>query len=641
MFKKFLCYIICLSFTSISFSQKKDDPTTEDVTLAKKLKKQFPDDNLALELSEKKINFSLSKRDGKVIVKEQLNKSYINLDARSEIQEYSSYDGQSDISLFQIKSKNNKKLSYFVKDEAYTSDDLFHNDTRVKYVNLSFPLLGYKRKTEITKKYHDIKYFTSIYLNESYPTIKKIVKIEIPNWLELELKEFNFDGYSIKKNISKNTKSNTKIITYTIENVPAVYKEEKSPGPSYIYPHLLVLAKSYTLDGKKEVVFNSTQDQYNWYKTLTNSLENDNSSISDKVQSLIENAKTDDEKIKNIYYWVQDNIRYIAFEDGIAGFKPEEASDVYNKRYGDCKGMANLTKQMLIEAGFDARLTWIGTKRIAYDYSTPSLSVDNHMICCLIKDDETIFLDGTEKFNSLGEYANRIQGKQALIENGDEFILKKVPESDPDFNREKLHYNLKLLPNNTLSGDASKEFIGESRSNLLYLFSNLKTDKKDKFLEYYLSNNDKNISVSNINTSDLENRDVKLSISYNINIKNAATSFDDETYVDIDFNKELDNFMLDDRKTDYIFSFKRFLESKTVLEIPSNYNVKYLPENITIEDPNFDLSVNFSKSKNVITYEKSFKIKNAKIETTDFELWNNFISKLKNIYNEQIVLIKS
>ena len=77
--------------------------------------------------------------------------------------------------------------------------------------------------------------------------------------------------------------------------------------------------------------------------------------------------------------------------------------------------MANLLKAMLIEAGFDARLTWIGTKRIAYDYSTPSLAVDNHMICSLVKDGEIIFLDGTEKFNSLGEYANRIQGKQVQL----------------------------------------------------------------------------------------------------------------------------------------------------------------------------------------------------------------------------------
>src|SRR5690606_8805548 len=114
------------------------------------------------------------------------------------------------------------------------------------------------------------------------------------------------------------------------------------------------------------------------------------------------------------------------------------------KRYGDCKGMANLTKQMLIEAGFDARLTWIGTNRIAYDYSTPSLSVDNHMICTLYNNNKPIYLDGTEKFNAYKEYANRIQGKQVLIENGDEFILKVVPQVNANFNKETVTYELTL-----------------------------------------------------------------------------------------------------------------------------------------------------------------------------------------------------
>ena len=102
-------------------------------------------------------------------------------------------------------------------------------------------------------------------------------------------------------------------------------------------------------------------------------MKDDTAVIKEKTLELTANAKSDEEKIRNIYYWVQDNIRYIAFEDGIAGFKPDEANNVLTKRYGDCKGMANLTRQMLKAAGFDARLTWIGTNHISYDYSTPSL----------------------------------------------------------------------------------------------------------------------------------------------------------------------------------------------------------------------------------------------------------------------------
>ncbi len=621
------------------FSQKGAEPTETEKTNASKLKVLYPDDHVALQENSDIITFDFDKREQKVTVQQLLSQDYINMDSRADIQMYSFYDGETTIETFDINLKNGKSAGFYLKDEAYKSSDLFHNDARVKYTHVDFPLKGYRYLTEIEKHYKDIKYFTKIYFSSEYPTVKRTLKIEIPEWLDVELKEMNFEGYSIKKDVTTDAKGKSKTYTFTMENVPAMFDESNAPGPTYIYPHILVLAKSYTYDNAVHPIFESTQDLYNWYKSLVDELKNDNSSIKTKVAELTANAKTDEEKIKNIYYWVQDNIRYIAFEDGIAGFKPDEASNVFNKKYGDCKGMANLTKQMLVEAGFDARLTWIGTKHIAYDYSTPNLSVDNHMICTLFKDGKTIFLDGTEKFNAFGEYADRIQGKQVMIENGDSFILEYVPTHDAQFNKENISYNLKLT-DESITGKADKTYRGESRSSLLYYFNTLKNDKKDEFLEYYLNKGNSNIKVTDINTTDLQDRDANIDISYDIDIKNAVSSFDNTVYVDLDIDKELSGYELDKRKTDYLFSSKKDLESTIRLELPHGYKVSHLPENISVKSKNYDMFVGFSKEGNAILYKKRFKIKNAQIETTDFEEWNDFIKKLNTIYNEQIILTK-
>src|SRR6201999_2976434 len=107
-----------------------------------------------------------------------------------------------------------------------------------------------------------------------------------------------------------------------------------------------------------------------------------------------------------------------------------KAQNVLNKKYGDCKGMANLTRSLLVALGFDARLCWIGTDHIAYDYSTPSLAVDNHMICALNYKGRFYFLDATESYIGFGQYAQRIQGRQVLIEDGDNFLLQRIPVVD-------------------------------------------------------------------------------------------------------------------------------------------------------------------------------------------------------------------
>ncbi len=638
---KTILILVCFLIAIPIFSQKRLQPTPEEISLAKKLKEKFDkDDPVALLHSKEVITFGYDKKSDKVTVTNKITEKYISLDDRADISLYRFYDGQTSIKDFEAHYKNKRRVLVYFKDEAYNSDGLFHNDSRVMHTNIDFPLKGYKYTVTLTENIKDIKYFTQLYFTGDYPIVKKEIVVVVPNWLELELKEMNFEGFDISKNVQSDAKKQTKTYTFIAKNIPARYKESNAPGPTYTYPHILFLSKSYTQNGTKKPLFKETQDLYNWYKSLVNQLKNDNSVFKDKVAELTKNASTDDEKIKNIFYWVQDNIRYIAFEDGIAGFKPDEASNVYKKKYGDCKGMANLTKQMLKEAGFDSRLVWIGTKRIAYDYSLPNLSVDNHMICALVKKDgKIIFLDGTEKYNPLGEYANRIQEKEALIENGDTFILKKVPKAIPNFNTEKMNYNF-ALKGEDLVGTVSKSYSGESRTYLLNILNNLKKDEKDEALKNYLNKDDINLKVSNIKISNIENRDVDLKIDYDITVKNAVSSFDDEVYITIDLDKELKTLELKDRNLDFIFSSKKNLESTTSLHIPDTYTISSVPNNLDVDTKNYKLSLHFEQKGNTIIYKKNFTIKNAKIEKSDFENWNASVNKLKKIYSEQIILNK-
>jgi hypothetical protein len=73
------------------------------------------------------------------------------------------------------------------------------------------------------------------------------------------------------------------------------------------------------------------KDLYGWYSTVCSDIGNKPDELKGKVNDLVFNKKTDLEKIESIFYWVQDHIRYIAFENGIMGFKPDAAQNVYKK----------------------------------------------------------------------------------------------------------------------------------------------------------------------------------------------------------------------------------------------------------------------------------------------------------------------
>jgi len=628
---------LCAMITFHSVAQKNIDPTPEDISKSKSLREKYSKDDVAVLSSSDDIQFDYNKRDEKVTVRLKTQEHLMNINHRADIHKYEFYDSESNIESFGIKYRNEKVAPFSIRDEQYKDDDLFYHDARVKYTSLDFPVQGYTYYYEMIKNYNDIKYCTTFYFQDEYPVLKKTITFRVPNWLELELKEFNFKGVAIKKEVVQEGEINR--ISYTLEDAPAIFKESDGPGRSYLYPHIMVLAKSYTQGNKKETLFKTHEDLYKWYASLVQLMQNDPEVLRPKVNELIANAKTDEEKIKNIFYWVQDNIRYIAFEDGIAGFKPDEAQSVFQKRYGDCKGMANLIKQMLVLAGFDARLTWIGTKHIAYDYKTPSLSVDNHMICTLFYKGKHYYLDGTEKYNAFGEYAERIQNKEVMIEDGTRCIVERVPLSTASQNKEVFKATLEL-DQEKMKGICKRTYTGESRSYFQNVYNQFESSEKKELLDNYLSHQNKSIKVENVKTSNLEHRDQLLTIDYTIDISNKVSSFDNEIYVDLDFMNEYKDFQLKDRKTDFEMDYKTQFESDITLKIPPGYKVTKLPENIAVKEENYEIMLSYTLENNLIQYKKQFLFKNGTLKTTEFENWRALNKKIAESYNTSIILTK-
>ncbi|MCB0843215.1 MAG: transglutaminase domain-containing protein [Bacteroidetes bacterium] len=640
-----LLYSALLIFLPVfAFSQSGKTPGKEAIDQVEKLKEKYQDQDKNIILTEglSEFRFDISKEGDKVEVYENQKEELIgitSLQARAFRAQF--YNEQSAIEEITIRAESEKGKKIFpdIEDEYYHSDDIFYSDAKLKYFTLNFSSPGKKYWIEYQKKYFDIKYFTSIYFNDILPTEKKTIRFIVPRWLNLELKEMNFENSGIESKTSYDSKLDADIFEYTAKNIPGISTENAKPGKSHIYPHILILAKSFTYKGNTVKLFESVGDLYHWYRELVGLMKNDREVLKEKVEELIADQSSDLEKIKSIYYWVQDNIRYIAFEDGLAGFKPDECQEVYKKRYGDCKGMANLTKEMLILAGYDARLTWIGTRHIAYDYSTPNLAVDNHMICTVLLDGKQYFLDPTDKYSSFDDYAERLQNRQVLIEDGDNYILSNVPGRGAEDNTRHIINKFKL-DGDLLKGQVKRIYEGEGRSFLLYQINYTETSQLEEALNEFITQGDKNKKVSDLISSDFEDRDQLFTLDYSLEINNAVSSFEDEIYLEIDYSQELEGYEMDERETDYEFPYKLHLLIDTELELPEDYEVFFLPEPMKETFEGFSASISFEKIENKLFYQKEIIIDTGVLKKEKFEDWDQFISKLQGKYKEQIILTK-
>jgi len=129
---------------------------------------------------------------------------------------------------------------------------------------------------------------------------------------------------------------------------------------------------------------------------LTQPMLRTDRAIREKVAELTKGLGTDEEKIRAIYYWVAQKVRYVGLSFGKKeGLQPHPVTMTFKNGQGVCKDKAALLVAMLREAGLDAYyvLTNPETKVV------PQVATDqfNHLITAVRKGDGTYcYLDPTD-----------------------------------------------------------------------------------------------------------------------------------------------------------------------------------------------------------------------------------------------------
>jgi hypothetical protein len=595
------------------------------------------DSTVTITSAQTNCRFVFNSKTQQVEIKQRQSTSYIASAYQVTVPIGETYNSQ--ISIDEVSCKvNGRTPGGFQPRYTYLEqNDVFYSDAQICYFPMMLDKKGSTGVTVFEQTIKDPRYFTSIMFSEPYAVQQKDVSIKVPRWMHLELKEMNFDGYAIKKDSQYLNSEDADLITYHINNLPAIKREENSPGPTYLYPHLLVMCKFASINGKQYTYFNTLADQYAWYHELTQNIGQNTDALKIKASEITTGLSSDIDKIKAIFYWVQGNVRYIAFEDGMAGFKPEKADEVMRKKYGDCKGMANLTKSLLTALGFDARLCWLGTYHLAYSYQTPCLAVDNHMICALKHQGKTLYLDATETNLGLNEYAERIQGRQVLMENGDQFVLTNIPSTQVSQN---YAYRKSTLNVNgtSLTGQVAQLWKGEDKESVLSGLSSVRLEKADEAMMAYLSGSNGDYQISHFKLSE-RNPDKDLTVSYTLEYKKAVSSFDKALYIDLDAGKEMMSAKIAPERThEYWFGYKNNICTEAELILPENYRVSYLPKPLHIIQPNYEFHIQYANQPGKLSYKKTIIIKNIVLAKTGFAQWNKDIEQLIAAYNETVIL---
>jgi hypothetical protein len=539
---------------------------------------------------------------------------------------------------------NGKKYQKKEVEKIEQKDDpdgnVFFDDQKLYSFTYPSAQVGAILTIDYQLTYKEPRFLGSYFWINYLPDLDDELKISVQKNIHIQYKLFNADGFDLE--FTKEEKSNEIIYTWRSKNKKPIVQYSDAPNFRYYEPHMIFYITDYETQGKKTKMLGTPKDLFEWYTEIQKNLNKTEDQQLKKVTDSLVTGVTDEwEKVKKIFYWVQDNISYVAFEDGLGGFVPRDAGTVCTKKYGDCKDMASIIHEMLRMAGIQSYLTWIGSRDIPYTYTdVPTPSSDNHMITSYLdKNNKWVFLDGTGKKASIDIYTSFIQGKQALIGiSADSFQLATVPIKDTSLSQSIDSISIDIK-DKMIVGKGKAQLTGYDGLDYFYRSENMSKDERQDFFKAYFSKGNNKTNFEDV-VMEPVNRG-PLNFSYKFNLPDYINYDQDEIYLNLNLDKKLIlEKIIEDRKVPVSMRHKTKKRLIVTLNIPVGYKIKYLPASVRQENDIAGFSSTYEVKNNQLVHIFDFYINTLLLQSSDFDQYNSMVTEQTKAGNQVISLIK-
>lgn len=228
-----------------------------------------------------------------------------------------------------------------------------------------------------------------------------------------------------------------------------------------------------------------------WYERLTAEVPRGTEPVRAKARELTAGLSGKREKLEALLDFARRQVRYVAVEVGIGGYRPHTPREVLERRWGDCKDKSFLLIDLLREAGIEAWPVLVlsqGEDRV--DREFPSPFQFNHLIVAvspeglgLAEADPVasgyLFIDPTQPLGALSWLHPSTQDQEALVIRGGRGELVRTPIRQQSEGR-KLTVDVSLTPSGEATGEAKLELLGTAGWAYLDLLQSRRPEEVDR-----------------------------------------------------------------------------------------------------------------------------------------------------------------
>ncbi len=355
-----------------------------------------------------------------------------------------------------------------IKDTTFTSWAIPDQSGRVKMFSFKGVQPGSILELRYRVRSRKIIDAGGFRFQERDPVLEARYTMDTPADYEYKWKTYNID---VKPTVQK--KGNRIIRTWEAKQIPAFQPEEGMVAPDDLVAQLKIANEKVSAFGEfdKCKKIKTWEDMGNCWAQMIKSKQEATPAVKDLARKIASENKTETDKLKAVWKYMNENIRYVGLERGLEGFIPLSAGVVCSKKYGDCKAVAGLISVLCRQMGMEADPILIGTRpqlgMVPLDLPGPFHF--NHSIARVVADGKVYWMDATVRDASFDTTPFSDQGVDVLVAHPSKPFLDRIPVQGPETNN--ITGTVKFTPGK--DGSLTLDLVGKATGNYAMIYRSI------------------------------------------------------------------------------------------------------------------------------------------------------------------------
>lgn len=429
--------------------------------------------------------------------------------------------------------------------------------------------------------------------------------------------------------------------------------ESFMPNILDLVPYVLSSPVDFTYAGEKNGKQDSWKNLGVWLYNLQKPKMELSQEFKNELIKLTSNCKTELDKIEVLYNYLKDHTRYVSIQLGIGGYVPFPAQTVAKVGFGDCKGLSNFMRSMLLAVGIESIYYVIDTKKKNLIENYYSLGQMDHVMLAIPLTEgekfkgDTIWMECTNPLYPLGYKHSDAAGHQVLMLKEDGGELVRISPYLDSLSRKIQLTDIKIYSDGSARFNSKKELYLDYMEPFL-MFGTRGATEQNKILSSELKLIPQGMKVNSVTNNFAEYKTLGrdfcplITVDYSFGSESFAKKTGERMFIPVTPFSGLVNYQRETRENDIKVETFGTVRNIITIEIPAGYQVESFPKNsdLDFDWASFSSKIVYNEAERRFVIVTCYISKPGEFPKEKYQEYIAFAKKVNRYFNSSIVLKK-